>query len=104
MAKIVPDFVIASSEHYTGFHSTNLKHKVHGYAPRTVEDCAKFLREYWPDATITSDNLFDNIEDRRGYTEKDLPYTNKIKTRLKQLEEQRILLLTKKKLRDTLSK
>lgn len=97
-----PDFVIASSQHYTGFHSTNLRTPIHGYAPRNVEDCVQFIRENWEGSTITSDSLFDNIEDRRPYSEKDLIYTNKIKTRLKKLENN--LLLTNLKKRDTLNK
>lgn len=97
-----PDFVIASSPHYTGFHSTNLRIPIHGYAPRNVEDCVQYIRENWEDSTITSDSLFDNIEDKRPYTEKDLVYTNKIKTRLKKLENN--LLLTNLKKRDTLNK
>ena len=97
-----PDFVIASSQHYTGFHSTNLRIPIHGYAPRNAEDCVQFIRENWEGSTITSDSLFDNIEDRRTYTDKDLIYTNKIKTRLKKLENN--LLLTNLKKRDTLNK
>ena len=101
--KVTPDFVIASSANFTGFHSTNLKVKVHGYAPRNVADCAEFLRENWPGSTITSDSMFDDIKDRRAYTERDIIYTNKIRTRLKKLEEEK-LLLTNKKLNDTLSR
>lgn len=97
-----PDFVIASSQHYTGFHSTNLRIPIHGYAPRNVKDVVEYLREFWEGSTITSDSLFDNIEDKRPYTEKDLVYTNKIKTRLKKLENK--LLLTNLKKRDTLNK
>lgn len=87
MLKTKPDFVIASSNNYTGFISTNLKHVIHGYTRRNVEDCADFIKENWPESTMTSDNMFDNIKDKRPYKESDLIYTNKIKTRLKQLEE-----------------
>ena len=46
-----------------------------------------FIKENWPESTMTSDNMFDNIKDKRPYKESDLIYTNKIKTHLKQLEE-----------------
>lgn len=96
------DFVISSSEHFTGFHSTNVKRAIHGYAPRNVKDVVEYLRKFWEGATITSDSLFDDFEGRRPYTERDLIYTNKIKTRLKKLEQN--LLLTKLKNRDKLVK
>ena len=87
MLKTKPDFVIASSNNYTGFISTNLKHVIYSYTRRNVEDCVDFIKENWPESTMTSDNIFDNIKDKRPYKESDLIYTNKIKTRLKQLEE-----------------
>lgn len=96
------DFVIASSNNYTGFHSTNVSHPIHGYARRNVEDIVKYIRENWEGASIASDNMFDDIPDRRAYKESDIVYTNKIKTRLKQLESNEIhkLLLKNNKVLD----
>ena len=85
--KTKPDFVIASSNKYTGFISTNLKRVIHGYTRRNVEDCVDIIKQNLKKSTMTSDNMFDNIKDKRPYKESDLIYTNKIKTHLKQLEE-----------------
>ena len=85
------DFVIASSENFTGFHSTNIKNAIHGYAPREPQEVVEYIKENWPGSTMTSDSMFDiPMEDRRAYTEKDRIYTNKLKNRLSTLEGNRV--------------
>lgn len=92
------DFVIASSDNFAGFHSTNVKHPIHGYASRTAKEMVEFIKENWPDSTMTSANLFDIDEaDRRAYKDTDAVYTNKIEHRLKQLEADKIIMLQRKK-------
>lgn len=86
------EFVVTHSGEYVGFHSTNLKHPIRGYAKDGVVDCARMLAEEYGTNNI---RIAANVKDIfkygiefRDLTPRDQIYVNKIQYMINQETKQ----------------
>lgn len=81
------EFVVTYLEGYVGFHSTNLKCPLKGFAKDGVVDCARMLaEEFGTDNIRIAANVKDIFKygiEFRDLTPKDQIYVNKLKYMLK---------------------